>query len=163
MSRKKCVEYFNHKLTPNMTVIKAIRITFSIPIIYNCVKYNGFTYVDGGLLDNYPIKIFKNDIKNTLGFYIYAENRSDEIIGVDNYILSILLSMIRPHEINVVNKYVDNTIQIMCNVGAIQFNLHNDEKENIILCTYNLIKSYFNTKMVSNIIIEFIDNIISKI
>ena len=51
----------------------------------------------------------------------------------------------------------------MCNVGAIQFNLHNDEKENIILCTYNLIKSYFNTKMVSNIIIEFIDNIISKI
>lgn len=160
---KKCVEYFNHTFTPHMSVISAIRITYSIPIIYNCVRYNDFTYVDGGLLDNYPIKLFKNDIENTLGFYIYGENTSDKIVGVDNYMLSILLSMIRPHELDIVDTYKEYTIPIICNVGAIQFNIDSKEKEDMMMGAYQLITDYFNHKIILQVVIECIDDIISKL
>ena len=34
---KKCLEYFNYETRPNMRIIDAVRITFSIPLVYNAV------------------------------------------------------------------------------------------------------------------------------
>jgi len=54
-------EMFSHKTTPKMKVADAARISMSIPLFFASVKggENGkHTYVDGGLLDNYPIKAF---------------------------------------------------------------------------------------------------------
>ncbi|MBI9013874.1 MAG: patatin-like phospholipase family protein [Clostridiales bacterium] len=52
-------EIFSARTTPNMELSKALRITMSIPLFFKAVKMNyNKTYVDGGLLMNYPIKIF---------------------------------------------------------------------------------------------------------
>lgn len=47
--------FFDYQLTPNMPVIVAIRASMSLPVIFGSVNYNGLTYVDGGLLNNFPI------------------------------------------------------------------------------------------------------------
>lgn len=52
---------FNAALTPNVKVADAARISMSIPLFFAAIKgINGddHIYVDGGLLDNYAVKVF---------------------------------------------------------------------------------------------------------
>ena len=54
-------EVFSHKTTPEMKVADAARISMSIPLFFASVKggkNKKHIYVDGGLLENYPIKTF---------------------------------------------------------------------------------------------------------
>ena len=52
---------FCHEFTPNVKVADAARISMSIPLFFKAVQNinnDHHVYVDGGLLDNYPIKVF---------------------------------------------------------------------------------------------------------
>lgn len=64
--------YFNYKTTPDMKVIDAVRISIAIPLFFTSVQYKidntMHTFVDGGLLNNFPIYYF--DITNKLEKYI---------------------------------------------------------------------------------------------
>jgi NTE family protein len=48
---------FSHKATPNLEIIKAIRMSISIPIVYNPVLHKNRIVVDGGLLNNFPLSL----------------------------------------------------------------------------------------------------------
>ncbi|AOZ89284.1 patatin [Bacillus xiamenensis] len=45
----------------NMKIKDAVRISMSIPIFFAAVKMNGCFYVDGGLLANYPVRLFDRE------------------------------------------------------------------------------------------------------
>ena len=47
--------YFNAVTTPNMAISKGIRISSSIPIIFEPVEYDGHLFVDGGLGRRLPV------------------------------------------------------------------------------------------------------------
>lgn len=47
--------YFNHKNSPDVRVLDAIRISVSFPFIFTKCAYKGDVYTDGGVLDNFPI------------------------------------------------------------------------------------------------------------
>ena len=60
-----CTQVFNARNTPDAKVADAARISMSIPLFFAAVKgvnKDNHIYVDGGLLDNYAIKVF--DRKN---------------------------------------------------------------------------------------------------
>lgn len=61
-------EVFSHEHTPRFCIADAARISMSIPIFFAAKRgVRGDVYVDGGVLDNYPIKVFdrrKYVIKN---------------------------------------------------------------------------------------------------
>jgi NTE family protein len=50
---KKKEELLSFGTTPDMSVILAIRMSISIPLVFYPVKYNGNLYIDGGLLNNF--------------------------------------------------------------------------------------------------------------
>jgi predicted acylesterase/phospholipase RssA len=52
------VEYFCVDRTPGMSVIQALRISFSLPIVMTPVIMNGMIYVDASLFNNFPIEYF---------------------------------------------------------------------------------------------------------
>lgn len=52
----KGVEYFDHVTEPDLSVLLAVRMSIGIPLVLTAVKYKGNYYVDGGVLDNMPIK-----------------------------------------------------------------------------------------------------------
>lgn len=54
----KTTEYFSHKTTPKMCVCDAVRISTSIPFYFCPVFHKGKYYIDGGVLNNYPISVF---------------------------------------------------------------------------------------------------------
>lgn len=52
-------EVFSFEHTPRVCVADAVRISMSIPLFFAVKKsLRGDVYVDGGVLDNYPIKLF---------------------------------------------------------------------------------------------------------
>lgn len=48
-------EFFNRKSSPNKNVLDCIRISCSVPIIFDRVYMDGCYYVDGGMLGSLPI------------------------------------------------------------------------------------------------------------
>jgi NTE family protein len=56
-------EVFSYERTPRWCVADAVRISMSIPLFFSA-RYSprGDCYVDGGMLDNYPIKLFDRDM-----------------------------------------------------------------------------------------------------
>jgi len=73
-------EVFSHEHTPRMCIADAVRISMSIPLFFASHRSpRGDVYVDGGLLDNYPVKLF--DRKK----YVAQENLSDHVLETKYY------------------------------------------------------------------------------
>lgn len=73
-------EVFSHEHTPRMCIADAVRISMSIPLFFASHRSpRGDVYVDGGLLDNYPVKLF--DRKK----YVAQEDLSDHVLEPKYY------------------------------------------------------------------------------
>lgn len=53
-------EVFSEEHTPNERIADAVRISMSLPLFFKAIKRGarGDVYVDGGALNNYPVKLF---------------------------------------------------------------------------------------------------------
>lgn len=95
-------EYFCEKLTPNMSVIKAIKISTSFPFIFDPVKHNDMLYIDGGIMNNFPIEYFGYENPETLGINLTDnDENSDQNIPIENilnYGFNILHSILLVQE-----------------------------------------------------------------
>lgn len=50
--------YFSRDTHPNMKVIDAVCMSMAVPFIFSCGTYDGNTYVDGGMKEEYPLTPF---------------------------------------------------------------------------------------------------------
>ena len=100
-----------------MSVITALRISFSIPIVFNRVLLDDLTYIDGGVVDNFPINLFKQSIDETLGLYIKGNKDNNNIESLDSFIINILLTM---------NRKIDNFLNLffICRFSKITCSNH---------------------------------------
>ncbi len=68
---------FSAKSTPNLEIAKAIRISASYPIVFKAVNYNGKKYIDGGAMDNLPVRTL-HQYGNDKGFQFLNERTQRE-------------------------------------------------------------------------------------
>ncbi len=57
---------FSAKTSPDMEIAKAIQISAAFPIVFKAVNYKGKQYIDGGAMDNLPVRMlnaYSNDKK----------------------------------------------------------------------------------------------------
>jgi predicted acylesterase/phospholipase RssA len=114
-------EYWCVDTTPSMSVIKAIRASCSLPILFTPVKHNGDLYIDGGIYNNFPIDYFcgtqhsdtVREIKDIIGINVVSNPPSDH-----QDFLSYI-SMIFHTVINRLGKPVHNDLHN--NVVTLQF------------------------------------------
>jgi predicted acylesterase/phospholipase RssA len=57
------VEYWDYETNPDMKITDAVRITMSMPFYFTAPRYKGNVYVDGGLLDNFPLEALERYLK----------------------------------------------------------------------------------------------------
>lgn len=91
---------FSYKTTPNMEVAEAVRISMSVPLLFESIKtscnINENTpqtlFVDGGMLYNYPITLFDDDYpsKDTIGICFKSTPKANSINNIVDFILSSL-------------------------------------------------------------------------
>ena len=164
-------EVFSHLHTPDMIISDAVRISMSIPIIFSPHKYyikdennervvrpdrKHNIYVDGGLLNNYPIGIFdKKIITNhsestyfnykTLGFRLskpynysfksYKRQQSEDTEEFFPYLTSLLNFYFKKEEVYHIKRVEDQkrTVYIdTLGLSPLDFNLTRDTMDNLI-------------------------------
>ena len=150
-------EVFSADSTPDVSVADAVRISMSIPLFFEALRFDGKRmgtgdyYVDGGLFNNYPIHIFDQpeyekgnrlyrDGVNleTLGLFLFPGKLYDAD-NVDNpkhlweYLDLIVRSLNDSHQISDLSENVadkQRTIKISdCGISSTQFDISPVSKE----------------------------------
>lgn len=160
----KCkTEYFSYETTPNMPIRLAMRISTSIPLFFSAVQMNGDIYIDGGLLNNYPIwyfdKCYKTNVSSiddklqrmkTLGLKLMGDNeykthdneismKRKEIANIKNFIVVLIDAMILQIEKGYIEPgYWKRTVVIDTgNIATTDFRLSQDKIDWLIYQGYD--------------------------
>jgi NTE family protein len=131
---------FSNKCTPNVIVAESIRASISIPLVFSAWKFTNkipddHLYVDGGVLNNYPINSFE-ELDKTLGFFleIKEDNESLEYNEFNKYLEQLFKILMQNQTTSFLanQKQVDATIFIK-NLGISSTNFKLTEKEKTAL------------------------------
>ena len=79
--------YFNCANTPNTIVAEAVRCSIAIPLFFRAFKpsqgeFTGVTFVDGGVVNNYPISLYdraEGANEATLGLFLHHDAPSSTL------------------------------------------------------------------------------------
>lgn len=84
-------EYFSVDNAPDMSVVDAVLMSISVPLLIESIAYNGYTYVDGGMLEQVPLCAFLNkDSKDILALCIETNlQTSTKISSLKDFIIGI--------------------------------------------------------------------------
>jgi NTE family protein len=151
---KYCYKKFNYSDTPNVKVLDAIRMSISIPFVFTCVEYEGDIFVDGGLIENYPIDLFKNILDNVLGFKLInhgeleTHNVDNPIDDIESYIYHILSCYVVQKEKHTSrsNEFKKCTVYIHTEdvTQSVNFALTPQEKYKLIEIGYTATNEFFS-------------------
>lgn len=140
---------FDYITYPEMPLLTAIRMSISIPFIFTHMKYENQVFVDGCLLESYPISLCKENLEETLGLRLVSEkdieldnkNVHNDINNFIDYItaMSVVLLYNRDY-----TKYESNTINIKVDVKkSLDFSINNDDKKQLINSSFDCVLDFF--------------------
>ena len=128
------IDFFDYIISPDCKIIDALIMSISIPLLFNPIKYNNQYYVDGGLIDNYPITYFENERKETLGILVSSNtiNRFD-INNIEDYLVGLCMASYSKLIKNTINNFKKNTVVVLDNTSFIDFNICDEWWKNTTL------------------------------
>jgi predicted acylesterase/phospholipase RssA len=94
---KRAPVYITHLTYPTMPVWKAVLASCSIPLVFQPIEWEGLNYVDGALVDNFPLLIIDpEEIPYTLGIQTFVDLEKTTIpnnqseYNIYHYIVNII-------------------------------------------------------------------------
>ena len=128
--------------TPEVSVILALRISTSVPVIFTPVLFNDELYLDGGLVNNFPINHCPK--KSTIGFYI-KNSCNNKIESVTNLITTVLSLVVDTISEKNIKKYIKNVVQIKnTEYNITNFDINLEYKLKILNLGYNEAQKYLD-------------------
>lgn len=156
---KYCYKNFNYIDTPNVKVLDAVRMSISVPFLFTINEFEGDIHVDGGLIDNYPIKVFNGNLDNFLGFKLINHGEMDShdvdepINDIESYIYHILSCYMVQKEKHTTRteEFKNCTVYIHTEdiTQSVNFTLTAEEKHKLIEIGYKSISNFFSSKELS--------------
>lgn len=134
---------FDHTTHPDVKVVDVLRMSVSVPFFFEPVSFSDKLYVDGGLTNNYPIEIYKEEIKETLGFLITSKTQSEKIENVEQYILCILKSTLSYIDYCKMREFKKNTILLFDDTGVLNLDITNEKKDQMVELGYQKTLEFF--------------------
>lgn len=129
--------YYDHVTNPDMPIAEAVRRSINMPWYYSPIQSDNHYFIDGGLLNNYPIK------------HLYKYLPKNQVIGSCLVSSSQLENQLKP--INTIPKnfidYSERILEILLNKAM---SVHVPEKEwqrTIAIDTMNISSTDFDIKM----------------
>lgn len=157
---KRQAEVLSHISYPNLELVQAVRMSASYPFFFESVKYNNDIWIDGGLLNNFPIRIFdgqSSDHMKTLGLVLISSSNLEEIkckkdhptsdlIRFNLAIIEMALNSLFKTHFDPVDR--DRTIMIdVGNLSSMEFNISNIDKAFLIEQGRIASQSFLDTKL----------------
>lgn len=123
--------YYDHINSPLFSVSLAIRISIGMPGFFTPIIIDGKKYVDGAIMNNYPINIFKNNMEETLGIFIYSAYPTNYQYP-EEYFMAIINLFMHNYYHKEIDNYRNNTIIIRetsDNLSIFNFDINNKVKK----------------------------------
>ena len=163
---KSQVEYLSYKNFPDISCLDALRMTSNLPFIFGDFFFNNCEYLDGGFVDNFPIKmipantsifgVFLGNKKNH-GF-LFGQEDSSKILGTISWtqinkvidkvynILNIPMNEREKEKIEGIKNNPDlKVLKIeLENMKIYKFNLSQSKKLDLFSIGYNETKDFIN-------------------
>lgn len=138
---KMTVEYFDHESQPDLSVLEAILISCNLPLIFHSRKLDQNYYVDGGLIDNFPIDRIDRDIP-TIGVLTLGSRTEKRELSIVEYIFRLLLV---PIENRSRNRFIreNNRIVVRMQLSTEIFDLNPDKKRKSELFSFGFVSAEF--------------------
>lgn len=138
---KRKLEYISHKSHPQLSILKALQMTTSLPFLFSKCKYENDIYIDGGIADNFMVEYCVNEEKNEqknegksekniIGIQIQdslnefvSTNKIKNVINNIYQLYSIPLMLLQEHKINSV-KDDAFIISLSSDLKLVDFNIN---------------------------------------
>ena len=142
-------EILSHETYPDLPCLTALRMSSNLPFIFDSFKYMGSFYVDGGVINNFPINIGDERGDKILGLVLdISDNFSHNMDNTIEYLYKLL-------SIPIVQRVYDqlNSISNKCTVVTLKqdstlffdFNLDTHAKLEMFSNGYIQMKNYFES------------------
>lgn len=132
---------FSYTTHPDMEVITAIRISMSVPFVFNACRYENDIYVDGGVGSNYSVDAY-TPFQDILGFLLQEEVGRKEINGLEDYAAAIIRTIDGRLNDLYMTLYPNITVKIQSKVDMLDFNIKPDAIQRLIQEGYNSTNQY---------------------
>jgi hypothetical protein len=140
---KEGINYFSHKETPDMPLIVAIMASMSFPFIFPPVVYKDFHFIDGGVIDNFPLdQVSEKALGLKVNFSpIDGLNSTKSPISYIGKLFELISQRIKSLNPGTTKKIVN----IKCDdFGLIDFEMSMDDKITLYKRGYNSMSSFLD-------------------
>ena len=160
---KQQIEYINHETNPNLKILDGVLATSRIPLFFYPYKINDDIYLDGAIINNYPINIINNDdLSTVIGACCMIKRTSEDISKIFSnenhykkifeYIYNVFLLNFNNVLHNINDQQKKRTINLDNKfVNIIDFNLCTETKNKIINYSRSLTESFFSLSSSSSL------------
>lgn len=132
--------YLSYENYPDLTILQGIRMSISVPIVFNPVIHDNKKYVDGGVMCNYPIEIYKDKVDEIIGINVLSTD-CENVDNFENYIMSLIQCFNIKH---VDDTTIKCTINIPCKCSVVNFRINKKHKTKMFDVGYNTAKLYLS-------------------
>jgi NTE family protein len=143
---------FSHNSNENVPIWKATASSCNIPFIFTPIQINNNTFIDGAIINSYPINyINDNEINDTIGLFI--DNNIINIDYLDNipnlkYYLETLFLYIISKNYHLSKNTIKICVPEKYKNYTYKFNISNEDKNILIDIGYNITKHHY--KIIAN-------------
>ena len=158
-----CIEdgltIFSTDNTPHMPIFYAVMATMAIPFIFPRVEYKGKSYVDGGVLDNFPLHLLGDD---AVGLRVTSKDLNMDYSSVFVYVAKLF-------------QIISNQMRIMYGGGGqvivieaqdynfVDFDFNIDDKLTLYYRGYHGITEFIENKIDEYTIKQIINELIKLV
>lgn len=143
-------EYLSHKTYPEMNILQAVQISCTIPGVFEKISYNGHLFIDGGIVDNFPISCFDEEIargEQILGLSAHTEIGPNLTLDFKMYMYLALSFTTRELEQSTIERYKKYlnvkiySLTVPHDFDSFNFNMSTDEKNKLYMSGYKHIEN----------------------
>ena len=148
---------FDYINCPDMKITRAIRMSIGIPFVFTVQKYKGDVLVDGAIVNNYPIDLYKDRLESVLGMNVVTSvekgdiGKINQVIGdISGYIFNVMNCFLVHRSKLLLSEYKMRTLSVTLGgkvISTMSFNITNEEKEVLIECGYKSACDFFTEKV----------------
>ena len=110
----KTLHFFSVDHSPNFSVFKAVRMSMALPIYFTPIQIDDKIFIDGGCIDNFPIKLFHDQLEDVIGVFITETyNTLHKITNVFEFIISCMYTVLTGMATNNLVFYKDYVVNIV--------------------------------------------------
>jgi predicted acylesterase/phospholipase RssA len=144
---KQQIEYISHLTHPNLSCVDALHMTSNIPFYFNKFKYGDSEYIDGCIINNFPINLLsEND--HALALNVTKMYLNTDKSTFTSYLLNlctiVIINNVKNNIDNCVCKHLDTISLEGKNISSTDLYVNVNDVFKLFSSGYTTTKDFFN-------------------